>query len=342
MVRSMSASLDAVLIGSKLARVIPLLIVIVVLAAMVSLYAGYKQMWLSDIWLDSKTRAIFLHLRLPRVLMAAMIGASLAIVGAALQSLFRNALADPFTLGVSGGASLGASLALALGLGLSVAGVPAVFVLAFAGAGLAMLAVYYLARAGRVVMPGTLLLAGIVMNLCASAGVLLLQYLTDYSRALQILRWMIGNLDVVGYGILWRAMLFLVPGWLVLFRYARELNLIAMGEQSASTLGVDVARVRRRVYIAASLIIGVTASVGGSIGFVGLIVPHSARLIFGQDLRLLLPASFLLGAAFLMLADAAARSLLSPSELPVGVLTALMGGPFFLWLLRRERRLAAF
>jgi iron complex transport system permease protein len=115
-----------------------------------------------------------------------------------------------------------------------------------------------------------------------------------------------------------------------------------MGDESAAALGVDISRIRRRVYIAASLIVGVTASVGGSIGFVGLIVPHIVRLLFGQDLRLILPASFLLGAAFLMLADAAARTVLSPSELPVGILTALLGGPFFLWLLRRERRLAAF
>jgi iron complex transport system permease protein len=202
--------------------------------------------------------------------------------------------------------------------------------------------VYYLASARGVVMPGTLLLSGVVLNLCSTAGVLLLQFLSDYSRAMQVLRWMVGSLDVVGYGMVWRMMVFLVPGWILLFVHARDLNLMAVGDESAAVLGVDVRKVERHVYIASSLIVGVTAAAGGSIGFVGLIIPHITRLLFGQDLRLVLPASFLLGAAFLMIADAMARTLFSPSELPVGILTALLGGPFFLWLMRRERRIAAF
>jgi iron complex transport system permease protein len=331
-----------VLIRSRILRVVAALAALVAVASLVALYAGYHTISLRDIWLDTQARAIFWQLRFPRVLIAALIGASLAASGAALQALFRNALAEPFTIGVSGGASLGASAGIALGLGLSVAGVPGIFLLAFVGAAMAMWTVYYMARAGRLVLPGALLLSGIVVNLCASAGVLLLQYITDYTRAMQVLRWMMGSLDVVGYGLIWRMLLFLVPGWLLLLRHARELNLLALDDESAAALGVDVSRTRRRVYLAAALIVGVTASVGGSIGFVGLIVPHIGRLLFGQDLRLILPASFLIGAAFLMLADAAARTVLSPSELPVGVLTSLLGGPFFLWLLRRERRFAAF
>jgi iron complex transport system permease protein len=342
MVGGVSGLTERVLIGWRFLRVVPPLAGLVALATGAALYTGYHAISLRDIWLDTQAGAIFWQLRLPRVLMAALIGASLAASGAALQALFRNPLAEPFTIGVSGGASLGASVGIALGLGLSVAGVPGIFLLAFIGAGLAMWTVYYMASAGRVVAPGALLLSGIVVNLCASAGVLLLQYVTDYTRAMQVLRWMMGSLDVVGYGIIWRMLLFLVPGWFLLFRHARELNLLALGDESAAALGVDIQRTRRRVYVAAALIVGVTASVGGSIGFVGLIVPHIGRLMFGQDLRLLLLVSFLLGAAFLMLADAAARTLLSPSELPVGILTALLGGPFFLWLLRRERRFAAF
>jgi iron complex transport system permease protein len=342
MVGSVSMASEQVLIRHRLLRAIALLMVAVVFASLMALAAGYQQVRLSDLWRDEQVRAVFWQLRVPRVMMAAVVGASLAVVGAALQALFRNALAEPFTLGVSGGASLGASIAMAFGLGLNLAGIPVVFLLAFIGAGLAMLAVYYMARAGRTIIPGALLLSGVVMNLCASAGIMLLQYVTDYTRAIQILRWTIGSLDVVGYGLLWRMLLLLVPGWLVLLGSARDLNLMAIGDDSAAALGVDVKRVARRVYIAASLVIGVTASVGGSIGFVGLIIPHMARLIFGQDLRLILPASLLIGAVFLMLADAAARTLISPSELPIGILTALLGGPFFLWLLRRERRLAAF
>jgi len=342
MVGSVTIPKSRALVGSRLWRILPLLSVLACFAAFLSLQLGYRFISPIELWSNPDARSVFWQLRLPRVLLGGIVGASLSLVGAALQALFRNALAEPFTLGVSGGAAFGASLAIVLGLGASLAGLPAVFLFAFAGAGLSMAAVYYLARAGGIVMPGALLLSGVVLNLCATAGVLLLQFLSDYSRAMQVLRWMIGSLDVVGYGILWRTLIFLVPGWVLLVAHARNLNLMAVGEESAAVLGVDVRRTERHVYIASSLIVGVAAAAAGSIGFVGLIVPHITRLLFGQDLRVVLPASFLLGGAFLMIADALARSLFSPSELPVGILTALLGGPFFLWLMRRDRRLAAF
>jgi iron complex transport system permease protein len=158
---------------------------------------------------------------------------------------------------------------------------------------------------------------------------------------LQILRWLIGSLDVVGFDLTWKMLIFLIPGWVVLAAYARDLHLLATGEESAASLGVDVRRTERMVFFASSLIVGVTVSVGGAIGFVGLIVPHAARLLFGQDVRVLLPASFLLGASFLILADTLARVAISPNELPVGAITALLGGPVFLWLLRRQQRYSA-
>jgi iron complex transport system permease protein len=190
-------------------------------------------------------------------------------------------------------------------------------------------------------LPGALLLSGVVLNLCASAGVLVVQYLASYGRALQILRWLIGSLDVVGFDLIWKMLIFLIPGWLVLIAQARDLHLLATGEESAASLGVDVRRTERMVFMASSLIVGVTVSVGGAIGFVGLIVPHTARLLFGQDVRVLLPASFLLGAAFLVLADTLARVAISPGELPVGAITALLGGPVFLFLLRSQQRYSA-
>jgi iron complex transport system permease protein len=347
MVGSVTVQKDGVLMASKLLRtrmlsVLPLLALFAGGAALIALHVGYRRINVLELWRDPEARGIFLQLRLPRVLLAGIVGASLSAVGAALQALFRNALAEPFTLGVSGGASLGASAAIALGLGSTLAGLPAVFMLAFAGAALSMSAVYYIARSGHVVVPGNLLLSGIVMNLCATAGVMLVQYLSNFNRAMQILRWTIGSLDVVGYGLIWRMLIGLIPGWLLLLVHSRDLNLMALGDESAAALGVDVRRVERRIYLASALIVGITAAAGGNIGFVGLVVPHAARLLFGQDFRLLLPASFLLGSAFLMLADMAARSLLSPSEMPVGILTALLGGPLFLWLLRRERRIAGF
>ena len=329
-------------VGARLRVALPLLLVGLILALLIGLYVGYQPLDLVSLRSDPIARAVFLRLRLPRVMMAGLVGASLATVGAALQALFRNPLADPFTLGVSGGASLGASIAIALGLGVSLLGLPLVFIAAFVGAGVSVFVVYRLARSGSgVILPGALLLAGVVLNLCASAGVLVIQYLATYGRALQILRWMIGSLDVVGFDLIWKMLILLIPGWLVLFAHARDLHLLATGEESAASLGVDVRRTERMVFAASSLIVGVTVSVGGTIGFVGLIVPHAARLLFGQDVRVLLPASFLLGAAFLVLADTLARVAISPSELPVGAITALMGGPVFLILLRRQQRYSA-
>lgn len=317
------------------------LFLLLLAATGIGLYLGYSPVSLTALREDPLTRAVFFRLRLPRVLMAGIVGASLSVVGAALQSLFRNPLADPFTLGVSGGAALGASLIISLGVGAGFLGVPLIFLSAFAGAGVSVLIVYRLARTGDVILPGALLLAGIVFNLCASSGVLIIVYLTDASRSMQILRWMMGSLDVIGFGILWKMLVFLIPGWLVLAAYARDLHLLATGEESAASLGVDVSKAERMIYAASSLIIGVTVSVGGTIGFVGLIVPHASRLLFGQDVRVLLPASFLLGASFLILADTLARVIASPLELPVGAITALMGGPVFLLLLRRQQRYSA-
>ncbi len=324
-------------VGVRLRVALPLLIIFLIIALLIGLYVGYQPLDLAALRSDPIARAVFLRLRLPRVVMAGLVGASLAMVGAALQALFRNPLADPFTFGVSGGAALGA-----LGLGLSFAGVPLIFIAAFTGAGLSVFLVYRLAHSGGgVMLPGALLLAGVVLNLCASAGVLVIQYLASYGRALQILRWLIGSLDVVGFDLIWKMLIFLIPGWLVLVANARDLHLLATGQESAASLGVDVRHTERMVFIASSLIVGVTVSVGGAIGFVGLIVPHAARLVFGQDVRVLLPASFLLGAAFLILADTLARVAISPGELPVGAITALLGGPVFLLLLRKQQRYSA-
>jgi iron complex transport system permease protein len=329
-------------VGGRLRLALAALMVVLVIAFLIGLSVGYQPLDLAAIKSDPIASAVFFRLRLPRVLMAGLVGASLAMVGAALQALFRNPLADPFTLGVSGGASFGASIAIAFGLGLNLAGVPLIFVAAFAGGAMSVLLVYRLARSGGgIMLPGALLLAGVVLNLCASAGVLVIQYLTSYGRALQILRWLIGSLDVVGFDLLWKMLIFLFPAWLVLVAQARDLHLLATGEEPAASLGVNVRRTERMVFLAASLIVGVTVSVGGAIGFVGLIVPHAARLLFGQDVRVLLPASFLLGAAFLILADTLARVAISPGELPVGAITALLGGPVFLLLLRRQQRYSA-
>ncbi|PWT98220.1 MAG: hypothetical protein C5B51_29755 [Terriglobia bacterium] len=329
------------LAGSRFLRTLVILTILLALLILLGLWAGTRTIDFSQLRSDPLARTLFFRLRLPRVVMAALIGASLAMVGAALQALFRNPLADPATLGVSGGGAMGASIAIALGWGERVSGVPLVFVTAFGGAIAAFLLVHRISRAGQMQLPGAILLAGVVVNLIASAAVLTIQYLTDASRALQILRWMIGSLDVVGFDTIWRMLIFLAPCWVILLAFSRDLHLLAMGEDSAATLGVNVKRCEWVIHLVCSLLVGVTVAVGGAIAFVGLIVPHIVRLLFGEDLRIVLAGSLLLGAGFLIAADAVARTALGPLELPVGAVTALLGGPVFLWLLHRRQRYSA-
>src|SRR5579872_6642473 len=206
---------------------------------------------------------------------------------------------------------------------------------------LAVTMVRTIARTGAVIQPGTLLLSGVAVNLISAAAVLTIQYLTDPTSALRILRWLIGSLDVVGLAPVGRMVVILAPAWLALLAFSRQLNLLAIDEDTAATLGVNVRRVEFLVHALCALIVGVTVSTGGAIGFVGLIVPHAVRLLFGEDLRIVLPGSLLLGASFLILTDALARTVLQSGELPVGAITGLMGGLAFLWLLRRRQQYAA-
>jgi iron complex transport system permease protein len=327
-------------LGARLAGALAILTVILAAAIVLGLAIGRQRIDFQTILSDPLARTLFFRLRLPRVLMGALIGASLALVGAALQALFRNPLADPYTLGVQGGGALGASVAIALGWSARVLGIPLVFLASFAGAMLAMLLVKSIASSGMVVLPGALLLSGVVVNLIAGAAVLTIQYIADPEAALRILRWIIGSLDVVGMESIGRMFVLLVPAWVALLALARSLHLMAIDEDTAATLGVNVARCETLVHVIGSFIVGVTVAMGGAIGFVGLIVPHAVRLMFGEDLRIVLPGSLLAGAAFLVLADALARSVLPSSELPVGAITGLLGGPVFLWLLRRRQQYA--
>ena len=328
-------------IGARIARAMAVLTLVLIASSVVGLAVGSQRIDFAGVLHDSFSRALFLRLRLPRVLLGLVIGASLAVTGGALQALFRNPLADPYTLGVSGGGALGASIAIALGWSARVAGIPFVFLAAFAGAMLAVSLVRMIARTGAALLPGALLLSGVAVNLIAAAAVLTIEYLTDPSAALQILRWLTGSLDVVGLTPIARMMYILAPAWVALLLLSRQLNLLAMDEDTAATLGVNVRRSEEIVHALCALIVGVTVSVGGAIGFVGLIVPHVVRMMFGEDLRIVLPGSLLLGAAFLILADALARSVLASGELPVGAITGLLGGPVFLWLLRRRQQYSA-
>ncbi len=326
---------------AKLIQSIAILTLLLVFSFVASLLIGRQHIDFASVLSDPFSRTLFFRLRLPRVLMGLTIGASLSLSGAALQALFRNPLADPYTLGISGGGTLGASVAIALGWSARIAGIPLVFVTSFAGAMLAATLVRTIARTGAAALPGALLLSGVVVNLVSAAAVLTIQYVADPNSALQILRWLVGSLDVVGVAPVGQMLILLVPAWLALLALSRQLHLIAIDEETAETLGVNVGRCETAVHTLCSLIVGITVAAGGAIGFVGLIVPHAVRLMFGEDLRIVLPGSLLLGAAFLTLADALARTALPSSELPVGAITGLIGGPAFLWLLRRRQQASA-
>jgi iron complex transport system permease protein len=328
-------------LSGRIAKALTILTLVLIVAICIGLAVGSQRIDLGSIFSDPLSRTLFFRLRLPRVLLGLMIGASLALTGGALQALFRNPLADPYTLGVSGGGALGASIAITLGWSARVAGVPLVFLASFAGAMAAVSVVRAIARTGVVLLPGALLLSGVAVNLIAAAAVLTIEYLADPSSALQILRWLIGSLDVVGLEPLVRMLYILAPACGALLLFSRQLNLIAMDEDTATTLGINVRRSEEIVHALCALIVAVTVSVGGAIGFVGLIVPHVVRMMFGEDLRIVLPGSVLLGGAFLILADTLARTALSTGELPVGAITGLLGGPVFLWLLRRRQQYSA-
>ncbi|MDP6580106.1 MAG: iron ABC transporter permease [Vicinamibacterales bacterium] len=281
---------------------------------------------------------IFFIARLPRALAGALVGASLAAAGVVLQALLRNPLATPFTLGVSAGASLGAMLVITLGLPLTVVGVPAVPIASFAGALAAVAVVYALATLRRQgLSTNVLLLAGVTLNSLFSAIILFVQYLADFTRSFQAVRWVMGNLDVSSYGPILSALPLMGIAFVVFARLPRALNLLTLGAEGAATRGIDVLRTQRLAFLSASLVTGAAVALGGPIGFIGIIIPHLVRLLVGADHRLVLPASAFLGAAFLVACDVAARTVLSPMELPVGVITAMLGGPFFLWLLIRHR-----
>ncbi len=279
----------------------------------------------------SPDREILFYTRLPRVLLALLAGGALGVAGVLFQARVRDALATPYTLGVSSGASLGAVAAICLGL-------PAIWPMAFAGAGLVLFLVLGIASEGRRMSSFTLLLAGVSINTICLAAILFLQYIASFGQTFAIVRWLMGGIDAVDYSTLGWFAAAILPALALIFLRARDWNLMAVGEDWAAARGVAVSRLMLTGYVLGSFVAGSVTALTGPIGFVGLIVPHALRLKLGADHRLLLPCSFFTGAAFLAICDTVARTALAPTEIPVGVVTALLGGPFFIWLLRSKRR----
>lgn len=333
-----------VLRPARLAIVLVLLVLMLVAAMALGLVWGpsalppgeaFRALFGADT--DPASADIVRRIRLPRVLVGALVGGALSTAGTIFQALLRNPLADPFVLGISGGAALGGVAVLALGASVGL-GAGAVPFAAFAGALGATALLFGAAGLRGRLASTTLLLTGVVFNAFASAAIVFLASLGGMAEGTSIFLWLIGNLATARAELLAPLAALCALGLACALPYARSLNLLALGEESAEQLGVAVERAKRLLLLATALMVGAAVSVSGLIGFVGLIVPHALRLVLGPDHRLLVPASALAGAAFLVVCDAAARSVLGGRELPVGAITALAGGPLFLLLLRRQQR----
>jgi iron complex transport system permease protein len=335
-------------------QIIVALIVLLVIVAVLSLNVGFAQIPISNIirilihevplvgnlfggsgFSDSE-RLIVTQIRLPRIFAGILVGVSLAASGTVFQGIFRNPMADPYVLGVSSGAALGAALAIVLRVGFTLFGINALSIMAFIGAVATTLIVYNIARVGSRTPVVTLLLSGIAVSIFLSAIVAILQVIAGWELH-KLVFWLMGGFSY----ITWREVLGILPlsclSVSLMYLFARELNIMALGEEEAQHLGVEVERSRWILLALGSLATAAAVSISGLVGFVGLIVPHLTRILVGPDHRILIPASLLAGAIFLISCDAVARVIFAPSELPVGIITALSGGPFFIYLLRKKK-----
>ena len=286
----------------------------------------------SSCGLTADQDAILFDIRLPRILLGAAVGGSLAVAGASYQSLLRNPLAEPYLLGISNGAAVGTMIALVF-MGAHEWSRP---LMAFSGALIATLVVYRLAQGKTGATPERLILAGVIVTTFLSSAIVFVTTLMDATRIRSFTFWLLGDLSGTTANLLWLALFIAVAGTAVLAAHARSLNLLMLGERDAFDLGVEVSRVRLVVFIVASLLVGSSVASSGSVGYVGLVVPHLVRLSLGSDNRITVPAAAICGAVFVVVADTIARTIIAPRELPVGAITALIGAPLFVYLLRRR------
>jgi len=340
-----SFSLQPVTLG-RVIKISLLLLLLFLTVSIISLFAGAADITLPIVIRDllplgaeghkalsPSEKSILFSIRLPRVILAGLVGAALSISGVVFQALLRNPLADPYILGISAGSAVGAVTGILLGAEALILGIPG---MAFLGAILAVLVVFGIAGTGRRLETSTLLLTGVMVNAFFSAVILFVFSISDNLQLQRAIYWTMGDLSLADDQAIIYAGFFLFAGMAFIYKYARFLNILAMGEDTALQLGIPAGKTKIILLTAASLVTAAAVAASGTIGFIGLIIPHILRLIVGPDHRILLPAAFLCGGAFLVFADTMARCLVSPAELPVGVITALCGAPYFLALLRRR------
>lgn len=279
---------------------------------------------------------IVLSIRLPRILLAAIVGSVLAVVGTTYQAIFKNPMADPYVMGVSSGAAFGATIGILLKLNVGILGFGTTSILAFAGALITTFIVYNLARVGNKISTTSILLAGIVMSSILSSGISIMM-IFNHDELARIVNWTMGSFNSASWEQIVVIIIPVALGLIFLVSLSREMNAMVLGEEDAQNIGVNVERVKKIILITASLLSACVVSVSGIIGFVGIIVPHLFRLIFGADHKVILPVSAIGGGIFLLISDTIARTIVPGFEIPVGVITSLFGGPFFLYLLKKSK-----
>jgi len=291
------------------------------------------QFYLSEIGLQ-----ILMELRLPRVVFAFLVGFSLAMIGVVFQALLQNELATPYTLGVSSGGALGAVIAIKSGLALTLFGFTATAIFSICGSLLTIYIIYNIARSGAGLSPLILILTGVTVSLLFSSLILFVHYLADFTETYRMIRWLMGGLQIVGWYYSLVLLPFVILSAFYLFRQAPALNILSSGDELALSKGVDVLRLQRSIFFIGSALTGLVVAFAGPIGFIGLIIPHLMRLFIGADHRKLLIVAPFFGGTFLIWCDTLARTIISPAELPVGIITAMLGGPFFIWLLIKKKK----
>lgn len=315
-----------------------LLLSLVILVALP--FIGSQPLNFSNIFNNSASldAEIFFNIRLPRVLFAFLIGASLSIIGSVFQALLRNDLATPYTLGVSSGGAFGAVLALKLNLGVSLFFFTSVSIFSVTGSLLTIFIIYLIARKGTGISMYTLILAGVAISFFFSAFNLFIHYLADFTETFKMVRWLMGSLDIYGWNYTGVILIALFIAFGFFFKNYKAFNILLAGDEVAMSKGVEVFRLQKISFFIGSVLIGLCVAVAGPIGFVGLVVPHTIRLMFGSDHKYVFSGSLVGGGVFLALCDTFARTIISPAELPVGIITALFGGPFFVYLLIRKKK----
>ena len=289
-------------------------------------------------YLSDTGRQILLELRLPRVFFAFLVGFSLAMIGVVFQALLQNELATPYTLGVSSGGALGAVIAIKSGLAFTFFGFTTTAIFSIFGSLLTIYIIYIIARSGAGLSPLILILTGVTVSLLFSSLILFVHYLADFTETYRMIRWLMGGLQIVGWYYSLVLLPFVVLASIYFYRQAPALNILSSGDVLALSKGVDVLHLQRWIFFVGSTLTGMVVAFAGPIGFIGLIIPHLLRMVIGADHRKLLIAAPFIGGIFLIWCDSLARTIIAPAELPVGIITAMLGGPFFIWLLIKKKR----